>query len=179
VHLIAHPFTEYSGMRRGEGDGFLRKPIRRWQNRYLDATAQYLEMYRGLLGLILFQVRLVENFWETGYRHAVFRSWASRSSAVSIHPAFVVPGRAAAQLWGNGVFVDFAGRELVRGFDRLSRDHLIAEQRGQGADHRRASCKGSRIRHAETTSAVRVQSRQTPSRSRRLRQDRHDVHMSA
>jgi aminopeptidase N len=50
VHLIAAPFTEYSrdaGMVKAMA--FLRKPDQALADRYLDATAQYLEMYRGLL----------------------------------------------------------------------------------------------------------------------------------
>ena len=69
MHLIAAPFTEYS---RDAGAvkamAFLRKPDQALADRYLDATAQYLEMYRGLLGPYPYsKFALVENFWETGY----------------------------------------------------------------------------------------------------------------
>src|SRR5262245_39812653 len=50
VHLIAAPFTEYS---RDAGAviamAFLRKPDQALADRYLNATAEYLEMYRALL----------------------------------------------------------------------------------------------------------------------------------
>ena len=39
--------------------------------------------------------------------------------------------------WGNGVFVDLASGNWC-GLTAYLADHLIAEQRGQGADHRRA-----------------------------------------
>src|SRR6202023_1548746 len=38
----------------------------------------------------------------------------------------------------NGVFVDLAGGNWCEGLTAYLADHLIAEQRGQGADHRRA-----------------------------------------
>jgi aminopeptidase N len=51
VHLIAAPFTEYS---RDAGAvkamAFLREPDQALAGRYLDATAQYLDMYNRLLG---------------------------------------------------------------------------------------------------------------------------------
>jgi hypothetical protein len=39
--------------------------------------------------------------------------------------------------WGNGVFVDFAGGNWCEGLTAYLADHLLAEQRGQGAEHRR------------------------------------------
>jgi len=39
---------------------------------------------------------------------------------------------------GHGVFVDLAGGNWCEGLTAYLADHLIAEQRGQGADHRRA-----------------------------------------
>src|SRR5262245_52366829 len=40
--------------------------------------------------------------------------------------------------WGNGVFVDYANGNWCEGLTAYLADHLIAEQRGQGAEHRRA-----------------------------------------
>jgi hypothetical protein len=40
--------------------------------------------------------------------------------------------------WGNGVYVDFAGGNWCEGLTAYLADHLVAEQRGQGAEHRRA-----------------------------------------
>jgi len=40
--------------------------------------------------------------------------------------------------WGNGVFVNIAGGNWSEGLTAYLADHLIAEQRGQGTDHRRA-----------------------------------------
>ena len=140
VHLIAAPFTEYS---RDAGAvkaiAFLRKPDQALADRYLDATAQYLEMYRGLLGPYPYsKFALVENFWETGYGMPSFTLLGEQIIRFPfiLHSSY--PHELLHNWWGNGVFVDFAGGNWCEGLTAYLADHLIAEQRGQGADHRRA-----------------------------------------
>src|SRR5262245_3652068 len=140
VHLIAAPFTEYS---RDAGAvkamAFLRKPEQALADRYLDATAQYLEMYRGLLGPYPYsKFALVENFWETGYGMPSFTLLGEQIIRFPfiLHSSY--PHELLHNWWGNGVFVDFAGGNWCEGLTAYLADHLIAEQRGQGADHRRA-----------------------------------------
>ena len=140
VHLIAAPFTEYS---RDAGAvkamAFLRKPDQALADRYLDATAQYLEMYRGLLGPYPYsKFALVENFWETGYGMPSFTLLGEQVIRFPfiLHSSY--PHELLHNWWGNGVFVDFAGGNWCEGLTAYLADHLIAEQRGQGADHRRA-----------------------------------------
>jgi hypothetical protein len=68
VHRLPRPFTEYSRCRRGEGVCLPAQARSGVGRSLLDATAQYLEMYRGLLGPYPYsKFALVENFWETGY----------------------------------------------------------------------------------------------------------------
>src|SRR5712671_6488149 len=140
VHLIAAPFTEYS---RDAGAvkamAFLRKPDKALADRYLDATAQYLAMYRGLLGPYPYsKFALVENFWETGYGMPSFTLLGEQVIRFPfiLHSSY--PHELLHNWWGNGVFVDFAGGNWCEGLTAYLADHLIAEQRGQGADHRRA-----------------------------------------
>jgi hypothetical protein len=140
VHLIAAPFTEYS---RDAGAvkamAFLRKPDQALASRYLDATAQYLEMYRGLLGPYPYsKFALVENFWETGYGMPSFTLLGERVIRFPfiLHSSY--PHELLHNWWGNGVFVDLAGGNWCEGLTAYLADHLIAEQRGQGAEHRRA-----------------------------------------
>src|SRR4029453_2324361 len=140
VHLIAAPFTEYS---RDAGAvkamAFLRKPDQALADRYLDATAQYLEMYRGLLGPYPYsKFALVENFWETGYGMPSFTLLGEQVIRFPfiLHSSY--PHELLHNWWGNGVFVDFVGGNWCEGLTAYLADHLIAEQRGQGADHRRA-----------------------------------------
>jgi peptidase M28-like protein/peptidase M1-like protein/PDZ domain-containing protein len=140
VHLIAAPFTEYS---RDAGAvkamAFLRKPDQALADRYLDATAQYLDMYRDLLGPYPYsKFALVENFWETGYGMPSFTLLGEQVIRFPfiLHSSY--PHELLHNWWGNGVFVDFAGGNWCEGLTAYLADHLIAEQRGQGAEHRRA-----------------------------------------
>ena len=140
VHLIAAPFTEYSRDAGGvKAFAFLRKPDQALADRYLEATAQYLEMYRGLLGPYPYsKFALVENFWETGYGMPSFTLLGEQVIRFPfiLHSSY--PHELLHNWWGNGVFVDLAGGNWCEGLTAYLADHLIAEQRGQGADHRRA-----------------------------------------
>jgi aminopeptidase N len=140
VHLIAAPFTEYS---RDAGAvkafAFLRKPDQALADRYLEATAQYLQMYSELLGPYPYsKFALVENFWETGYGMPSFTLLGEQVIRFPfiLHSSY--PHELLHNWWGNGVFVDLAGGNWCEGLTAYLADHLIAEQRGQGADHRRA-----------------------------------------
>jgi aminopeptidase N len=140
VHLIAAQFTEYA---RDAGAvkamAFLRKPDQALVDRYLDTTAQYLEMYRGLLGPYPYsKFALVENFWETGYGMPSFTLLGEQVIRFPFILNSSYPHELLHNWWGNGVFVDLAGGNWCEGLTAYLADHLIAEQRGQGADHRRA-----------------------------------------
>jgi peptidase M28-like protein/peptidase M1-like protein/PDZ domain-containing protein len=140
VHLIAAPFTEYSKAAGAvKAMAFLRKPDQALADRYLDATAQYLEMYSALLGPYPYsKFALVENFWETGYGMPSFTLLGEQVIRFPfiLHSSY--PHELLHNWWGNGVFVDSAGGNWCEGLTAYLADHLIAEQRGQGADHRRA-----------------------------------------
>src|SRR5215468_9591510 len=140
AHLIAAPFTEYSRDAGGvKAFAFLRKPDQALADRYLDATAQYLQMYRGLLGPYPYsKFALVENFWETGYGMPSFTLLGEQVIRFPfiLHSSY--PHELLHNWWGNGVFTDLAGGNWCEGLTAYLADHLIAEQRGQGADHRRA-----------------------------------------
>jgi hypothetical protein len=140
VHLIAGPFTEYSrDAVKVKAMAFLRKPDQALAGRYLDATAQYLEMYRGLLGPYPYsKFALVENFWETGYGMPSFTLLGEQVIRFPfiLHSSY--PHELLHNWWGNGVFVALAGGNWSEGLTAYLADHLIAEQRDQGAEHRRA-----------------------------------------
>ena len=139
VYLIAARFTEYS---RAAGAvtamAFLRQPDQAMADRYLQATAEYLEMYRGLLGPYPYtKFALVENFWETGYGMPSFTLLGEQVIRLPfiLHSSY--PHELLHNWWGNGVYVDFVGGNWCEGLTAYLADHLIAEQRGQGAEHRR------------------------------------------
>ena len=118
---------------------FLRKPDQALADRYLDATAQYLDMYRDLFGPYPYsKFALVENFWETGYGMPSFTLLGEQIIRFPFILTSSYPHELLHNWWGNGVFVELAGGNWCEGLTAYLADHLIAEQRGQGADHRRA-----------------------------------------
>jgi hypothetical protein len=139
IHLIAARFTEYARDAGGvQAMAFLRKPDAALAERYLATTAQYLAMYQALLGPYPYsKFALVENFWETGYGMPSFTLLGEQVIRFPfiLHSSY--PHELLHNWWGNGVFVDFSGGNWCEGLTAYLADHLIAEQRGQGAEHRR------------------------------------------
>ncbi|MCP3957262.1 MAG: M20/M25/M40 family metallo-hydrolase [bacterium] len=106
--------------------------------KYLEATAQYLEMYRGLFGPYPYdKFALVENFWETGYGMPSFTLLGPRVIRFPfiLHSSY--PHEILHNWWGNSVFVDYLSGNWCEGLTAYLADHLIKEQRGQGALYRR------------------------------------------
>ena len=107
-------------------------------NKYLATTAQYLEMYRQLIGPYPYdKFALVENFWETGYGMPSFTLLGPRVIRFPfiLHSSY--PHEILHNWWGNSVFVDYQSGNWCEGLTAYLADHLIKEQRGQGALHRR------------------------------------------
>ncbi|MFO1434806.1 MAG: M1 family aminopeptidase [Candidatus Competibacteraceae bacterium] len=141
VYLIAAPFTEY---RRSAGAielmAFLRKPEEALANRYLETTAQYLDMYRKLIGPYPFtKFALVENFWETGYGMPSFTLLGEQIIRFPfiLHSSY--PHELLHNYWGNSVYVDFKTGNWCEGLTAYLADHLVAEQHGQGKEYRRTT----------------------------------------
>src|SRR3990172_8203636 len=106
--------------------------------KYLTATAQYLEMYRGLIGPYPYgKFALVENFWPTGYGMPSF----TLLGAEIIRFPFIIPSSYPHEIlhnwWGNSVFVDYQTGNWCEGLTAYLADHLIQEQRGKGEEYRR------------------------------------------
>lgn len=139
VHLIAAAFTEYTrDAGRVQAQAFLRKPDAALAARYLETTAQYLAMYEALLGPYPYsKFALVENFWETGFGMPSFTLLGEQVIRLPfiLHSSY--PHELLHNWWGNGVFVDVRGGNWCEGLTAYLADHLVAEQHGQGAAHRR------------------------------------------
>jgi hypothetical protein len=106
--------------------------------RYLQATAQYLEMYRGLVGPYPYgKFALVENFWETGYGMPSYTLLGPSVIRFPFILASSYPHEILHNWWGNSVFVDYASGNWCEGLTAYMADHLIQEQRGQGEAYRR------------------------------------------
>jgi len=146
VYLIAAPFHEFS---RTSGNvtayAFLRSPDEALANKYLDVTAQYIEMYRGLIGPYPFsKFALVENFWETGYGMPSFTLLGSTVIRLPfiLHSSY--PHEILHNWWGNGVFVEWETGNWCEGLTAYLADHLIKEGRGEGHAYRRDTLGGYR-----------------------------------
>ncbi len=144
IYLVAAPFTEY-GLDAGKVRvmAFLRTPDENLANKYLETTAQYLEMYRQLIGPFPFtKFALVENFWPTGYGMPSFTLLGEQIIRFPfiLHSSY--PHELLHNWWGNSVYVDFTSGNWCEGLTAYLADHLIKEQRGQGDDYRRSTLQG-------------------------------------
>jgi hypothetical protein len=119
---------------------FLLRPERELADRYLEATARYVELYSRLIGPYPYaKFALVENFRETGYGLPSFTLLGSRVVRLPfiIHTSY--PHEILHNWWGNSVYVDYASGNWSEGLTAYLADHLIQEQRGRGAAHRRSA----------------------------------------
>ncbi len=140
IYLIGGPLERLPRRgRRGRGAGL---PARRrtpaLAGKYLEATAQYVEMYRDLIGPYPYgKFALVENFWETGYGMPSFTLLGPTVIRFPfiLHSSY--PHEILHNWWGNSVFVDYESGNWCEGLTAYLADHLIKEQRGQGAEYRR------------------------------------------
>ncbi len=132
IFLIAAKFNEYK-FSAGSVDAFafLRTPDEALANKYLETTAQYLEMYRKLVGPFPYsKFALVENFWETGYGMPSFTLLGEKIIRFPfiLHSSY--PHELLHNWWGNSVYVDFETGNWCEGLTAYMADHLIKEQRG-------------------------------------------------
>jgi aminopeptidase N len=141
IFLIAAPFSEYSYKAVSvDVMAFLRTPDENLANKYLQTTAQYLEMYRQLIGPYPFsKFALVENFWETGYGMPSFTLLGEQVIRFPfiLHSSY--PHELLHNYWGNSVYIDFETGNWCEGLTAYLADHLISEQRGQAAEYRRST----------------------------------------
>ena len=144
IFVIAAQFTEYEyPMGNVMAMAFLREKDDALANKYLETTAQYMEMYRNLIGTYPYsKFALVENFWETGYGMPSFTLLGPQIIRFPfiLHSSY--PHELLHNWWGNGVFVDFETGNWCEGLTAYMADQLIAEQRGTGADYRRSTLQG-------------------------------------
>ena len=141
IFLISAKFTVYKkDVGAVTAFAFLRTPDEALANKYLETTAQYLEMDRNLLGPYPYgKFALVENFWETGYGMPSFTLLGEKIIRFPfiLHSSY--PHELLHNWWGNSVYVDFSKGNWCEGITAYMADHLIKEQRGQGADYRRST----------------------------------------
>jgi len=141
IYLVGGPLLRWSDSAGAvETLVYLHAPDESVAFKYLDATARYLEMYRGLFGPYPYdKFALVENFWETGYGMPSFTLLGEQVIRFPfiLHSSY--PHEILHNWWGNSVFVDYESGNWCEGLTAYMADHLIQEQRGQGALYRRST----------------------------------------
>ena len=141
VFLIAAAFHEYTySMGAVDAMAFLRSPDEGMANKYIQTTAQYMEMYRKLVGPYPYtKFALVENFWETGYGMPSFTLLGEKIIRFPfiLHSSY--PHELLHNWWGNSVYIDFDKGNWCEGLTAYMADHLIKEQRGQAEEYRRST----------------------------------------
>ncbi|NOX47515.1 MAG: hypothetical protein GXO89_11130 [Chlorobi bacterium] len=141
VYLISAGWTEYS-QKAGDVlvEAFLRTPDSALAERYLGATSGYLDMYVELLGPYPYtKFALVENFWETGYGMPSFTLLGEKIIRFPFILYSSYPHELLHNWWGNSVYVDWDSGNWCEGLTAYMADHLLKEQRGQGAAYRRTT----------------------------------------
>jgi len=143
IYLVGGPLMQYSEAAGAvSAEVYLHEPDEALAKRYLTATAQYLEMYRNLIGPYPYgKFALVENFWETGYGMPSFTLLGPQVIRFPFILTSSYPHEILHNWWGNSVFVDYASGNWCEGLTAYMADHLIQEQRGRGAQYRRDTLK--------------------------------------
>ncbi len=139
ITLVGGPLVVYREAAGAvEALAYLRQKDDALASKYLEATAQYIEMYRGLVGPYPYgKFALVENFWETGYGMPSYTLLGPQVIRFPFILASSYPHEILHNWWGNSVFVDYASGNWCEGLTAYMADHLIQEQRGQGEAYRR------------------------------------------
>jgi hypothetical protein len=139
ITLAGGPLVQY-----GEAAGavealvYLRQKDDALAARYLQATAQYIETYRALIGPYPYgKFALVENFWETGYGMPSYTLLGSQVIRLPFIVTSSYPHEILHNWWGNSVFVDYSSGNWCEGLTAYMADFLIQEQRGRGHEYRR------------------------------------------
>lgn len=139
VYLVGGPVKRFADAAGAiEALVYLHEPDEALAAKYLEVTAQYIEMYRGLIGPYPYEkFALVENFWETGYGMPSFTLLGPQVVRLPfiLHSSY--PHEILHNWWGNSVFVDYETGNWCEGLTAYMADHLIQEQRGKGSHYRR------------------------------------------
>ncbi len=139
IYLVGGPLV-VSSRRAGPVEilVYLHKRDDELANGYLATGAEYISMYGRLIGAYPYsKFALIENFWETGYGMPSFTLLGPTVVRLPfiLHSSY--PHEILHNWWGNSVFVDYDTGNWCEGLTAYLSDHLVQEQRGAGAAHRR------------------------------------------
>ncbi|MET0065816.1 MAG: M1 family aminopeptidase [Candidatus Thiodiazotropha sp.] len=139
IYLVGAPYHFYrqpAGSH--EAQVFLRQDDPQLAQRYLDTTRDYLALYEQLIGPYPYaKFAMVENFWETGFGMPSFTLLGSRVVRLPFILRTSYPHEILHNWWGNSVYIDYPSGNWAEGLTSYLADHLLDEQQGRGAEHRR------------------------------------------
>lgn len=141
IHLIAGYFKQYDLSKDGvQAVIYLRTEDMAMARSYLDAAVRYINMYQKLIGPYPYaKFALVENFWESGFGMPSFTLLGSQVIRLPFIINSSYPHEILHNWWGNSVYVDYRKGNWSEGLTAYLADHLIQEQKGVGANYRRAT----------------------------------------
>ena len=106
--------------------------------RYLQASAEYVQYYSKLIGPYPYaKFAVVENRWQTGYGMPSFTLLGSRVIRLPFILHTSLPHEILHNWWGNGVYIDFSSGNWSEGLTAYLSDHLDSERRGEDTAYRR------------------------------------------
>jgi aminopeptidase N len=138
IYLVVDHFHGYSRQAGSyTAQVFLRTADENLARNYLGATVKYIDLYSRLLGRYPYaKFALVENSWQSGYGMPSFTLLGSRVIRLPFILYSSYPHEIVHNWWGNSVYVA-PGWNWSEGLTAYLADHLIQEQRGEGAAYRR------------------------------------------
>ncbi len=139
IHLEGAAFHQYEE-RAGQTEivALLRSEDSALARRYLDATGPFIDFYSRLLGPYPYsKFAMVENFFETGYGMPSYTLLGPSVIRLPFLLQSSYPHEILHNWWGNSVYVDTATGNWCEGLTSYLADHLLQEQAGAGATHRR------------------------------------------
>ncbi len=139
IYLLASSYKRYSQMQDGiEIVAYLIDDDAELAQRYLQASAEYLNMYSEWIGPYPYaKFAIVENRWQTGYGMPSFTLLGSRVIRLPFILYTSLPHEILHNWWGNGVYIDFSAGNWSEGLTAYMSDHLSNEQQGKDREYRR------------------------------------------
>lgn len=141
IWLLADRFHEHH-LKSDAGNvcAFLLSPDLALAEPYLQAAKRYLSMYGRLLGPYPYEkFALVESTAQTGFAMPSFTLVGSQVLRLPFFVDTAYPHEILHNWFGNSVYPDFESGNWSEGLTTYLADHLLAEQRGEGARFRRAA----------------------------------------
>lgn len=141
IYLLAGQFHVYEAEQKAgqpKAMVYLQSEDPELAERYLQATARYVDEYSRLLGSYPYaKFATVESFWETGWGMPSFTLLGSRVMRLPfiLHSSF--PHEILHNWWGNGVYVDSRRGNWSEGLTAYLSDHRNKQVTGEGLNYRR------------------------------------------